>query len=284
VANRKAIALVRGLHSAAANMLAGILAAALLASIKPDLVGGSPAEHALVADALSKIPDCWLAPDGATPPRVRICEDSLAKEWSRGDGWAGYLQTPLPESGEKPGLIWIQPSFISGWVDQPQADACGRTARRFGMYEVLAHELAHRLQYQFERKTVDEFLAIRFRALHDAVVSDPDYAKNVAAWDAGDAAAKCTAETALDEVMKRHGAPQRMWGDFHSLDGEGGEYFAYAIELMVSQPDVFCATYSDAEREFLSKAFGGCMPKFPGAPACLVPATQAQTQTGGFHH
>lgn len=53
------------------------------------------------------------------------------------------------------------------------------------------------------------------------------------------------------------GIPERFVGDTHAMSS--AEYFAIAIETMVHFPDMFCAGYSAAERQWLADNMGDCI-------------------------
>lgn len=77
-----------------------------------------------------------------------------------------------------------------------------------------------------------------------------------------------------------HGMPARDPLDSHAIDGEGGEYFAIAVETLVYDHDTFCGpSYSDEERKWLADNYGDCLKQLSGLGNGLAPCYPGSEDT-----
>ncbi len=152
---------------------------------------------------------------------------------------------------------------------------------------VPLHEMAHHWHGGCAPAgKVEEFLRIRYRSLAQRWSGDPAtlYADALRRRQGHSPEELDRFRNDLDRRLETLGVPRRYREDFHALENDGAEYFAIAIEMLVHQPDRFCAAYRAEEIAWLASNLGSCLRQLPRRAPCFderLPATVPAASTTG---
>ena len=250
------------------------------------VVGGTPEERGTVADAFRGVPACFATP-GGEPLEVRVVssEDLLARGApphfafnatyvppERAGQLAPFFGLAAEELADRitvtDGILPASP--LAGDRRDGLASACLDDDALFGpgrLGAFMLHESAHRLHLH-EPARIEPFLAIAAERRVAAFEADPAVRAIRAQIAADDGTRRCELKDELWQQYVAHGLPARWPNDMHAID-DGREYFAIAIEMLRHYPEAFCATYTEAERQWLATNLGGCIAQLPLRASCL---------------
>lgn len=249
-----------------------ILGFVLLAAI-PRVEGGTEGQRARLKAAAAKVPACLTSCDGK-PPRVVVT--NLDGEDPR------YPAAFYAEDERGRSAIVVNPALASNTAKTERQEARAYcedigVTREFvsNLDAVLVHEYAHHWDDPIGcGNKVKSFLNLRYYGMKRAITRDPEYKKALADLQKNIARKKslspeeyqrrnCEIGARITAALERHNVPHRFNRDVHALEN-GHEYFAIAVEMMVTRPAQFCSSYSAEEVAWLRAQFGDCMT----VPAC----------------
>lgn len=229
-----------------------------------------------IVDKFNAMPECFAAPN-TSRPKLHVVD--------RGGSRYGK---------DGPLFLWDVPDLH---IDVTQMDDDYLEGIWADPGRLLVHELAHHFHMMGKpspfpiptnQDIVNDFLRIRYRALADALATDPrsqtlirDLAQvedKLRAAELGESERRRLEARRIELGMLIHlrhvelGLPSRFWGDEHSLNNDGAEYFAIAIELLAYDGERFCSSFSREEIAFLREKFGPCLEQLPAVTGNAFPA------------